>query len=273
MTQRKAIFITGGGSGIGRAIAQLFVQRGWFAGIADVDEAGIAGTAALLPAGTYSTHRLDVRDPAQWEIALADFAVAAGGNIHVLANNAGVGHGGAITELSQTQINQLIDVNVHGVINGARAAHKWLKTSGPGSCLLNMASASALYGVGGMSIYSASKFAVRSISEALDTEWEDDGINVRCLMPSFIDTPLLSQPANQHSNVSKRETVKEEGMELLSPDDVAQAAWDAIHGRRLHTMVGKTARQMALVARWAPAYLRYRSRKLMRTRLGRDSGR
>lgn len=272
MTERRAIFITGGGSGIGRAIARHFARRGWFVGIADLSEAGMAETAARLPPGLWSTHRLDVRDPAQWEQALADLAQASGGKIHVLVNNAGVGHGGAITELSQTQIDQLIDVNFRGVLNGARAGHVWLRDAGPGSCLLNMASASALYGVGGMSVYSATKSAVRAVTEALDTEWEDDGILVRSLMPSFIDTPILDEPSSQSSNVSKRQTVLAEGMEILQPEDVASAAWDAVHGKRLHTMVGKTARQMAIVARWVPSYLRYRSRKLMRTRLGRNSG-
>jgi len=270
MTRRKAIFITGGGSGIGRAIAIFFVQRGWFAGIADIDDAGMAETARLLPAGACSLHPLDVRDPARWEQALTDFAAASGGRIDVLANNAGVGHGGAITALSEKQIDQLIDVNIRGVLNGARAGHRWLKAAGPGSCLLNSASASALYGVGGMSVYSASKSAVKAITEALDTEWEEDGIRVRSLMPSFIDTPILSHPANPGSNLSKRDTVLQAGMELLPVEHVAQAAWDAVHGKRLHVLVGKTAKAMALVARWAPAYLRYRSRKLMRVRLRRD---
>lgn len=268
MSGRRAIFITGAGSGIGRAMAEYFAARGWFAGLADIDEAGLKATAALLPEGSFSVHLLDVRDRAGWDDALADFAAAAGGAIHVLANNAGVGHGGAITELSEEQIDQLIAVNIRGVINGARAAHPWLKASAPGSCLLNTSSASAIYGMGGMSVYSASKFAVRAITEALDTEWQDDGIRVCSLMPGFIDTPLLSQVASQRSNLSKRETVIASGMEILAAEDVARAAWDAVHGRRLHGLVGSTARKMALVARWMPAYLRYRSRKLMKARLG-----
>ncbi|MEL0251331.1 MAG: SDR family NAD(P)-dependent oxidoreductase, partial [Novosphingobium sp.] len=68
---RKTIFITGGASGIGRAVAQRFAQGGWFVGLADIDEAGMAGTAALLPSGQSSCHRLDVRDRAAWDEALA----------------------------------------------------------------------------------------------------------------------------------------------------------------------------------------------------------
>ncbi|HSG34916.1 MAG TPA: SDR family oxidoreductase [Sphingomonadaceae bacterium] len=264
----KTIFITGGGSGIGRAIAQRYAREGWLVGLGDVDEAGMAETAALLPAGMSSSHRLDVRNSAEWRAALAEFAERSGGRLDVLANNAGVGHGGTITELSEAQIDQLVDVNLKGVIHGARAAHPWLLASAPGSCLINTASASALYGIGGMSVYSATKFAVRALTEALDTEWQDDGIKVAALFPGFIDTPLLAQPANQHSNIPKRETVIAAGMPFVPVEDVAEAAWQAAHDRKMHHYIGSTARQMALAARFAPAYLRRRSRKLMKVRLG-----
>src|SRR3546814_8170679 len=67
---RKAIFITGGGSGIGRAVARHFVGQSWFVGIADVNRAGIDETAALLPEGASSRHVMDVRDRDQWQAAL-----------------------------------------------------------------------------------------------------------------------------------------------------------------------------------------------------------
>lgn len=262
----KSIFITGGGSGIGRATAQLFGARGWFVGLGDISEAGMAETAALLPVGSYFTHRLDVRSPEEWVSALGTFAQAAGGRIDVVFNNAGVAHGGALAELSESEIDQLIAVNFRGVINGARAAYPWLQQSAPGSCLLNTCSASALYGTGGLATYSATKFAVRAITEALDTEWQDDSIAVRSIMPSFIDTPLLAGPANASSNRPKRDTVIAAGLEFTPVELVAEAAWQAVHGPRTHTLVGKTARQMALAAKWAPGYLKNRARKLMKVR-------
>ena len=268
MNKKRAIFITGGGSGIGQAIAQRYAREGWFVGLGDIAMSGMTETASLLPQGMSSVHRLDVREPGQWREELANFIEQSGGRLDVLANNAGVGHGGEITELSEEQIDQLVDVNLKGVIHGARAAHPWLLATGPGSCLINTASASALYGIGGMSIYSATKFAVRALTEALDTEWQDDGIKVASLIPGFIDTPLLQQPANQHSNVAKRETVIAAGMPFVPLEQVAEAAWQAHRDRKIHHLIGKTARQMALAARFAPGYLRSRSRKLMKVRMG-----
>jgi len=268
MADRKAIFITGGASGIGRAVAVLFAARGWFVGLGDVNQAGMAETLAMMPEGSGFATRLDVRERSAWDEVLGRFAKAAGGRIDVLHNNAGIGTGGGLVDLSNEEIDDLVAINFVGVLNGARAAHPWLRASAPGSCLLNTASAAALYGMGGLSTYSATKFAVRAITEALDTEWADDGIKVRSLMPGFVDTPILAGPANARSSRSKRDTVIAAGLEFTPIEQVAQAAWDAVHGNAMHAIIGRTARQMALAAKWAPGFLRKRARRLMAARSG-----
>ena len=252
---RKAIFITGGGSGIGRAVAQRFAREGWLIGLADVNEAGLAETAALLPAGASWTTRLDVRDRAAWDTALAAFALASGGRLDVLFNNAGVAHGGPFADNLQAEIDQLIDVNFRGVVNGAHAAYALLKAT-PGSCLLNTASAAALYGAAGLAVYAATKFAVRGLTEALDIEWAGDGIKVRDLMPGFIDTPLLHTPAHAGTNQSMRQAVVEAGREFTPVEMVADTAWAAVTSPKLHHLVGKTARRLAFASRWMPGRLR-----------------
>ena len=268
MNQSKAIFISGGGSGIGRAIAQHFAAKGWFAGIGDIDEAGMAESAGLLPEGRCFTRKLDVCDPEGWKTALAAFAGAAGGRIDVVVNNAGIAHGGPLMDLNQSEVDRLIQVNFAGVVNGARAAHPYLKASAPGSCLLNTASASALYGTAGLALYSATKFAVRGLTEALDTEWLDDGIRVCSIVPSFIDTALLAGPVNATSNRPKRDIVIKAGLEFTPVEKVAEAAWEAVHGSRIHTLVGPTARKLALAAKWAPGYMRKRAQGLARAGRG-----
>jgi NAD(P)-dependent dehydrogenase (short-subunit alcohol dehydrogenase family) len=258
----RAIFISGGGSGIGRATAQLFAQRGWFVGLGDVSETGMAGTQALLPGPSFA-HPLDVRDPAQWAEALAAFSQAAGGRIDVLFNNAGVAFGGPLMELDESEIDRLIAINFRGAVNGARAAHPHLRAAAPGSCLLNTASAAAIYGAGGLAIYSATKFAVRALTEALDAEWQHDGIRVCSIMPGFTDTAMLDGPANARSNRQKRDAIAGAGRSFLPVGQVAEGAWEAVHGTRLHTLVGKVVRKMHLAARFAPGYMRKKARSLL----------
>ncbi|TXC71843.1 SDR family oxidoreductase [Sphingomonas ginsenosidivorax] len=256
MTQ--TIFITGGGSGIGRATAVLFAGRGWRVGLADVDRAGLAATQALLPAGMAETYVMDVCDRDAWVASLDAFT--GGGGLDVLFNNAGIGSGGPLAMTSFDEIDRVVAINLVGAINGAKIGHAYLKRT-PGSCLLNTASASAIYGSSGLAPYSATKFGVRALTEALDGEWAAERIRVRSIIPSFIDTPLLNT-ATAATNRSIRETVTAAGMELTGVEAVAQAAWDAVHGERLHTYVGKTAHRMAFAARWMPGKLR----KMMRGR-------
>ncbi|MEN9683702.1 MAG: hypothetical protein RLZZ427_1453 [Pseudomonadota bacterium] len=260
----KSIFITGGASGIGRATAVRFGREGWFVGLADVNEAGMRETAALLPAGSSSTHLLDVRDRAAWDDALAAFAKAAGGQIDVVFNNAGIPLGGQLIENNVAEIERCLDINLKGVLFGAQAAHKWLKASAPGSCLLNTASAAGIYGTPGASVYSATKFGVRAITECLDAEWAEDGIKVASLMPGFIDTPLLSHAPNHGANSDIRERVVEAGLEITPVSEVAETAWKAVHGSALHNRVGKTAHRLAFAARWLPGRLRQQTRSTLK---------
>ncbi len=256
MTDRKAIFISGGGSGIGRATAQLFAARGWFVGLGDINAAGMAETAALLPAGASSQHLLDVRDLGQWRRATDEFVAASGGRFDLLFNNAGIGSGGKWDELDPEEADRLIDINFRGVVNGIHAARPHLKKT-PGSAIVNTGSASGFYGTSGLSIYSATKFAVRALTEALDVEFTPDGIIVRDIMPGFIDTPLLSRVV-PGSNETSRDRVMAAGLEFTPVEQVAEAVWNAIHGDRVHTPVGKTARRLAFTMRWLPGALRKR---------------
>ena len=258
MSGQKAIFITGGGSGIGQATAKLFAAKGWRVGLADVNARGLSETAAMLPPGMASTYTMDVRDRAAWVASLDAFVATTGGRLDVLFNNAGIGTGGPLAEMSFEDIDRVVSINLTGVLNGARIGYAYLAKT-PGSCLLNTASASAIYGTSGLPVYSATKFGVRALTEALDGEWYGAGIKVRDLVPSFIDTPLLAAPAGS-SNYSIKQVVTNAGLELTEVDAVAQAAWDAVHGDKVHSYVGKTADRMAFAARWLPG----RMRKMMR---------
>ncbi|MBU6408741.1 MAG: SDR family oxidoreductase [Alphaproteobacteria bacterium] len=259
MSGAPAIFVTGAASGIGRAIAQEFASRGWFLGLADLNEAGLAETAALLGVGRSASYRLDVRSREAWDLQLAAFVEAAGGRLNALANNAGVARGGPFESLSGSDDDLLIDVNFRGVVNGCRAALPYLKQN-PGSVILNTGSASGLYGSAGLSVYSATKFAVRGLTEALDIEFEPYGVRVRSIMPGFIDTPLLTIGV-AGSNRSARDSVVDAGLEFTPVETVARLAWEATQGDKVHTLIGKTAEKLAFWARWAPGSVRKQMKK------------
>ena len=182
----RSIFVTGGASGIGLAAARRFHREGWRVGMGDIDEPGLRRVAAEL--GAY-TVPLDVRDRAQWAGALDGFVAAAGG-LDVLLNNAGVARYGMFEEVAPAEADLQVDINVKGVINGAYAALPHLKAT-PGSRLINVASCAGLFGSPGLAVYSATKFAVRGLSEALDVEFTRHGVAVACVMPWFVETPIL----------------------------------------------------------------------------------
>ena len=262
MSTRKAIFITGAGSGIGRAIAQKFAAEGWLVGLADRDALGLAETAALLPAAASHRYCFDVTDRAGWAEALAAFTAHTGGKLDVLANNAGLPSGGPLSEVTHEEIDLILDVNLRAMFYGAKAAFPYLKAAAPGSCLLNTASAAALHGMANQCVYGATKAGVRSMTESLDAEWSVYGIKARSIMPSFVDTPLLAQSPNRSRNAPIRDAVVAAGLEFTPVDVVADAAWRAIYGSATHVVVGKTAKKMARIAKWWPSLLKRRSRLL-----------
>jgi len=257
---RKTIFITGGASGLGREVARYFADKGWFIGIADIDEAGMKETAAMLPEGQSSMHKLDVTKRDQWAKAVANFGQATGGRMTVLFNNAGIGTGGPIEEMTDDDIDLMLAINITGVISGTRACFEMLKNT-PESCILYTASAAGIYGVADLSVYSATKFAVRGLAESHDLEFRKHGIKSRSLMPGFIDTNIIGNVA-EGTNMTGKEMLEENGI-LVSPVSIiGPAAWEAVHGDKVHTPVNKMAKQLAFFARWLPGRVRSQATSL-----------
>jgi NAD(P)-dependent dehydrogenase (short-subunit alcohol dehydrogenase family) len=257
--ERKSIFITGGASGLGREVARYFAKQGWFVGLADVNDAGTAETAAMLPAGQSSQHHLDVTNRTEWDSALAEFVTHTGGTVDVLFNNAGVGTGGPIQDMTDADIDRQIAINFTGVVSGIRAVFPYLRR---GSCVLNTSSAAGIYGVANLSIYSATKFAVRALTESHDIEWRALGIKSRSLMPGFIDTNIIGAVADG-TNMTGKERLQAAGIMVSPVEIIGPAAWAAVHGNKVHTTVNKMAKQLAFAARWFPGRLRNQSAGLI----------
>lgn len=242
----RSIFVSGGATGIGKAVATKFLDAGWVVGAYDIDDERLQQFQSKYP--QLIIGHLDVTDAAQWEDALADFTAHTDGTLTVLDNNAGVIGFGDITEQDPDLIAAQVSINCTGVTLGARAAHKYLKKT-PGAHLVNMGSASSIYGQPHIVPYSASKFYVQGFSQALDLEWENDDIRVVNIMPLWAKTKLSSGDA---------QSIKRLGVHL-TPEQVADKIWQAVHPshglirRRIMYSVGLPSLLLRYAARFAPS--------------------
>ncbi len=259
--QQKCIFVPGAGSGIGRATAQLFAERGWFVGLFDINRDAVEETASMLPDKQRISMVFDVRDRSGWARAVETFGQVTDRRMHVLFNNAGVGRGGWLEEMPEEDVDLVLDVNLKGVINGVVAALPLLRET-PGARIVNTASVAGIFGAPRMAVYVATKFAVRGLTEALDVEFSRYGVRVSSLMPWFIDTAILDNVAGD-SNRQLRDTLKENKTPIYPVRMAAERAWDAAHGDDLHYMVGKEAERARFAARFFPGLMRNRLKQMM----------
>ena len=253
--KRPSIFITGAASGIGRATAELFANKGWFCGLFDINENGLKEAAKAIGEDNCVTGLLDVRNRDDWSEAVAAFSKATDGLMNVLFNNAGVGRHGWFEEISQDDSDWVIDVNLKGVVNGVYAALPLLKTSG--GRIVNTGSASGFYGSPRLAVYSATKFAVRGLTEALNLELEGVGVSCTSLMPFFVDTPILEMARCEGDNErGLTGQIDDMDADVYPVSLAAERAWDAAHGNDIHYTVGKRANQLSFAARFLPKRLR-----------------
>jgi NAD(P)-dependent dehydrogenase (short-subunit alcohol dehydrogenase family) len=243
----KTIFITGAGSGIGKAVAEKFAGEGWTIAATDVN----AGTLDALRAtiGTrHFFHVLDVSDARAVKAVMAKFAALNGGKLDILVNNAGIGVLQNFEETALKELHGTVEVNVKGVINCSHAAFPYLAAAGRAK-VINMSSLSSEYGVASQAVYSASKFFVRGFTEAMNIEWERHGIHVSDVMPNFVRTPMMD-------NV-RGKLIDSVGIHL-TVDDVVKVIWKSVTDRkRIHWVVDtfKTS-LLRFVGRQLPAVWR-----------------
>lgn len=245
------VFITGAAAGIGRAIALKFAAEGYQVGAYDVDESGLRSLQQQVDSagGQVRIGSLDVRNHEQWAQRVEEF-VGPTGRLDILVNNAGVLTAGPFETTDLEAHRRTIDVNVMGTLIGAHVAFPYLKGTA-GAQVVNLCSASAIYGQPELASYSSSKFAIRGFTEALELEWAKHDIRVIAVWPLFVQTGMLTGVdigATRSLGVH------------LSADEVAEAVFTATRrGRRLlprvHYAVGVPARAFAAAAGVLPTWV------------------
>lgn len=252
MTQ-PSILITGAANGIGLATAHHFSRRDWFVCMLDIKEQQLAQAVQTVekdkhPNSTIYHSTINVSDQSAWQKLISELASKTDNKLNVLFNNAGILRSGPFEETPFNEHELLIQVNVQGVLNACHAAFPLLKNTQDAS-VINMASASAIYGQPSLATYSASKFAVRGLTEALDLEWETHGIRVMSLWPTFVATQMVQNMAAK--------SIQSLGIKLTA-EDVAQMVWKLAHyrGRRkVHWPVGWQSHLFMRSAKLTPDWL------------------
>ncbi|MDT0269404.1 SDR family NAD(P)-dependent oxidoreductase [Streptomyces sp. DSM 44915] len=188
----RTVLVTGGASGIGRAVADRLAAGGASVVIADFNTDGAAGAAEEIVAGggRASAVRLDVTDPASVEAAVG-FATDTYGALHLAVNNAGLGGASAPTaDYPLQEWQRVVNTNLNGVFYCLRYELPALLAAG-GGAVVNMASILGTNGFAGSSAYVAAKHGVVGLTKSTALEYADRGVRINAIGPGFIDTPLL----------------------------------------------------------------------------------
>jgi short-subunit dehydrogenase len=236
----RTVVVTGGARGIGRATVERLAEAGARVAVGDLD-AELARAAAdeiadrtgavLLAAA------LDVADPGSWERFLAETAPL--GPVEVLVNNAGIMPLGPVLEEPAEVARAIVDVNLHGVINGTKAVAPGMVERGRGH-IVNVASAVGRVAVPHGATYSASKFAVVGFSEATRAELAPTGIDVSMVLPTVVRTELAAGvPAAR-------------GVHPVSAEDVAEVIVETIRRPRAESWVPRWTKGVSRAADLMP---------------------
>jgi NAD(P)-dependent dehydrogenase (short-subunit alcohol dehydrogenase family) len=269
---RKTIFITGAASGIGRATAKLFANRGWLVGATDMNESGLNTLRSEAGANSIWTKRLDVVSKPDMEAALAEFFAFAGNRLDLMFNNAGIGESGWFEDVPYDAALRVVQINFVGVLNGAYAALPYLKQT-PNSLMFSTSSSSATYGMPRIAVYAATKFAVKGLTEALSAEWQRHGVRVADMLPGLIDTAILRNTPDHTGGRPKptdaefyANAPKSGPFRLTPPEAVAETVWSAYAGDKIHWYVPADIGRIDMFKAFAPKMVRNRIMKNM-TRL------
>ena len=265
----KSAVVTGAASGIGLALAKALIARGAEVWVTDIDSAGIMLAAQVLGSKAHPVV-LDVRDaPAVREVI--ESAAKKFGRIDFLFNNAGIIMAGEFHDFDTEHLDRIIDVNIHGVVNGTVAAYP-LMIRQRGGHIVNTASLAGLAPSPLLSPYAMTKHAVVGLTSSLRFAAARYGVRVSAICPAAVDTPQLAAgtPPDLHE-VLWRPNVRRYLERLAGPpcqaDKMVHAALRGVERNQALILVPARARLTALVYRIAPGLVHAIGRQVVAAEL------
>jgi 2-keto-3-deoxy-L-fuconate dehydrogenase len=220
--------VTGGASGIGRAIAESFAAHGAKVQILDVDREGAEAAVAeiVVAGGQAKAHICDVSDQKSVEKVFRE--IASRGHIHILVNSAGIAHVGKLDDTTEADFDKVFSVNVKGVYNCMHACVEQMKSNG-GGVILNMASIAASAGIAERFAYSMSKGAVLAMTYSVAKDYLNHNIRCNCISPARVHTPFVdayvrkNYPGHEQEMFGKLAQAQPVGR-MAEPEEVATLA-------------------------------------------------
>ena len=243
----KTIFITGAASGIGLAAAKHFSQLGYIVGMADLNIPLLKAVTKQWDKKYLRLYPLDVSNFTQVQAVVSEFCSKNNSKLSALLNSAGILKIGTFESITNEQHQGIFNVNVMGTINLSQAALPFLKNNGQ-STIVNMSSASSDYGVPELASYSASKFAVKALTEALELEWHKYGISVCDVMPPFVKTNMLD-PQKNTARVMARLGVN------ITAEEVVKIIDKQVRKPKTHRTVGAFYGVLHALSNISPAFI------------------
>ena len=227
----KIAFVTGAGSGIGRAIALIYAQQGAHVVVADLNpESADAVVAEIVgQGGTAGAQRLNVVDETQVAAAF-EATVRHHGRLDILVNNAGISHVGNILETSAEDWDRVMAVNTRGVFLCAKAGvAQMLRQQPAGGVIVNIASVAGLISVDRRFPYCASKGAVISMTRSIAIDFAQQGIRANAICPGTVQTPFVEGYLTRHfadtaDEVRQQLHARQPMGRMGQPEEIAAAA-------------------------------------------------
>ena len=265
--ENKTAIVTGAGSGIGLALSKELIERGAKVWLTDINENAV-NEASVQLGNQANSARLDVRHSEAIK-TLVEHVANSEGHLDFMFNNAGIGIGGEMQDLTVEHFDRIIDVNIRGVMNGVAAAYPLMVKQGNG-CIVNTASAAGLTPSPLLTAYAMTKHAVVGLSRSLRIEGEQYGVQISALCPTGIETPILDSTGPSDLKFPWKYGVRRYISKVAPPypvDKFANYALDGVASNKELIIAPYQARIGVWLYRFAPGLVLPKMRRIYKEEL------